>query len=176
MLTLLLISSKDSSRVKSSLKFNDAIGVVLKHEGGYVNDKSDPGGETRYGISKRAYPDLDIKNLTISQATEIYKKDYWLRGKCDKVPPKLRLIYFDMVVNMGKKRAVKILQTAINNKGVATTIDGGIGPQTLNNLRKAKLEPERLRAYRVKYYGDLVNRKPSLERYYYGWYRRAIAT
>ena len=81
-----------------------------------------------------------------------------------------------MVVNMGKKRAVKILQTAINNKGVATTVDGGIGPQTLNNLRKAKLEPERLRAYRVKYYGDLVNRKPSLERYYYGWYRRAIAT
>ena len=78
------------------MKFDDAIGIVLKHEGGYVNDKNDPGGETRYGISKRAYPDLDIKNLTISQATEIYKKDYWVKGKCDKVPPKLRLIYFDI--------------------------------------------------------------------------------
>jgi lysozyme family protein len=81
-----------------------------------------------------------------------------------------------MVVNMGKSRAVKILQTAITAKGVDTDIDGGIGPQTIKNAEKSKLEAGRLRSYRVKYYADLVNRKPSLEKYWYGWYRRAIAT
>ena len=84
------------------------------------------------------------------------------------------MIYFDMVVNMGKSRAVKILQTAISAKGVKTTVDGGIGPQTISNALKSGLEPDRLRSYRVKYYADLINRKPSLEKYWFGWYRRAL--
>ncbi len=125
------------------------------------------------GISKRAYPDLDIKGLTKEKAEEIYYKDYWLKSKAPQVPDELRLIYFDMVVNMGKSRAVKILQTAVNAKGVKTDIDGGIGPQTISNSLKSGLEPARLRSYRVKYYADLVNRKTSLEKYWYGWYRRA---
>jgi len=155
------------------LNFQESIKVILKHEGGYVNDPVDPGGETNMGISKRAYPDLDIKGLTKEKAEEIYYKDYWLKSKAPQVPDELRLIYFDMVVNMGKSRAVKILQTAVNAKGVKTDIDGGIGPQTINNSLKSGLEPARLRSYRVKYYADLVNRRTSLERYWYGWYRRA---
>jgi lysozyme family protein len=155
------------------LNFQESIKVILKHEGGYVNDPVDPGGETNMGISKRAYPDLDIKGLTKEKAEEIYYKDYWLKSKAPQVPDELRLIYFDMVVNMGKSRAVKILQTAVNAKGVKTDIDGGIGPQTINNSLKSGLEPARLRSYRVKYYADLVNRKTSLEKYWYGWYRRA---
>lgn len=155
------------------MNFQESIKVILKHEGGYVNDPVDPGGETNMGISKRAYPDLDIKGLTKEKAEEIYYKDYWLKSKAPQVPDELRLIYFDMVVNMGKSRAVKILQTAVNAKGVKTDIDGGIGPQTINNSLKSGLEPARLRSYRVKYYADLVNRRTSLERYWYGWYRRA---
>jgi len=155
------------------LNFQESIKVILKHEGGYVNDPVDPGGETNMGISKRAYPDLDIKGLTKEKAEEIYYKDYWLKSKAPQVPDELRLIYFDMVVNMGKSRAVKILQTAVNAKGVKTDIDGGIGPQTISNSLKSGLEPARLRSYRVKYYADLVNRRTSLERYWYGWYRRA---
>jgi len=158
------------------MEFKDAVKIVLKHEGGYVNDPVDPGGETNMGISKKAYPFLDIKNLTIKQASDIYFKDYWLKGKVSKVPEELRMIYFDMVVNMGRSRAVKILQEAISAKGVKTTIDGGIGPQTISNALKSGLEPERLRSYRVKYYADLVNRKPKLGKYWYGWYRRAVAT
>ena len=158
------------------MEFKDAVKIVLKHEGGYVDDPVDPGGETKYGISKRAYPFLDIKNLTIKQASDIYFKDYWLKAKVSKVPEELRMIYFDMVVNMGKSRAVKILQEAITAKGVKTTIDGGIGPQTISNALKSGLEPERLRSYRVKYYADLVNRKPKLGKYWYVWYRRAVAT
>ena len=54
------------------MEFSDAVKIVLKHEGGYVDDPVDPGGETKYGISKKAYPFLDIKNLTIKQASDIY--------------------------------------------------------------------------------------------------------
>ena len=50
--------------------FNNIIEVVLKHEGGYVNDPKDLGGETKYGITKRFYPDVDIKNLTKEKAKE----------------------------------------------------------------------------------------------------------
>jgi lysozyme family protein len=156
------------------LNFDKAVEVILKHEGGYVNDPVDPGGETNMGISKRAYPYLNIKELTKKDAKDIYFKDYWLKAKCSKLPEELRMIYFDMVVNMGKSRAVKILQKAITAKGVKTAVDGGIGPQTISNALKSGLEPDRLRSYRVKYYADLIGRKPKLEKYWFGWYRRAL--
>jgi|TARA_R110000751_G_scaffold199671_1_gene304461 lysozyme family protein len=156
--------------------FTECCGVVLDHEGGYVNDKDDPGGETKFGITKRQYPELNIKELTIGEAMDIYKRDYWNKGKVSSVPSGLQLIYFDMVVNVGKSRAVKILQSALNGKGIPTTVDGGIGPNTIRNLKKSNLEPERLRSYRIKYYADLVSRKPTLEKYWYGWYRRAKKT
>ena len=156
------------------MNFDKAVEVILKHEGGYVNDPVDPGGETNMGISKRAYPYLNIKELTKKDAKDIYFKDYWLKAKCSKLPEELRMIYFDMVVNMGKSRAVKILQKAITAKGVKTAVDGGIGPQTISNALKSGLEPDRLRSYRVKYYADLIGRKPKLEKYWFGWYRRAL--
>ena len=173
LLTLLQTCSKVSLK-ESSLNFDQAVHVILKHEGGYVNDSSDPGGETSYGISKRAYPDVDIKALSKDDAVDIYRRDYWNKAKVEKIPENLRLIYFDMVVNMGRSRAGKILQTAISAKGVPTEVDGKVGPQTIRNAKKSKLEPERLRSYRVKYYASLVTRKPSLEKYWYGWYRRAV--
>tara|TARA_R100000365_G_C2702842_1_gene40764 strand:- start:160 stop:636 length:477 start_codon:yes stop_codon:yes gene_type:complete len=158
------------------MNFAEAVTVILDHEGGYIDDRKDPGGETKFGISKRQYPNLNIKKLTVGEAMDIYRKDYWDKAKVIKVPSNLQLIYFDMVVNQGKRRAVKILQEALNGKGVPTEVDGGIGPTTIGNLKKANLEPERLRSYRIKYYADLVNRKPTLERYWYGWYRRAKKT
>ena len=155
--------------------FDKAVEDVLKHEGGYVNDPDDPGGETNMGISKKAYPYLNIKELTKQDVKDIYYKDYWLKAKCDKLPIELQHIYFDMVVNMGKSRAVKVLQKACNAKGQTLDVDGGIGPKTIQASLKSGLEKERLRSYRVKYYADLVNRKPTLEKYWYGWFRRAIA-
>ena len=58
-------------------RFLVAVEVVLTHEGGYTNNPADPGGETNYGISKRSYPQLDIKALTREQAVEIYRQDWW---------------------------------------------------------------------------------------------------
>ena len=151
--------------------FNEIIEKVLEHEGGYVNDPKDLGGETKYGITKRFYPDVDIKNLTIEQATEIYKKDYWDKNKVESLPQNLWHIYFDMCVNMGKRTAVKVLQRAAVNKGRDIEVDGGLGPMTIGALKGVELD--RVRAFRVKYYVDLITARPEQEKFYLGWFRRA---
>ena len=152
--------------------FDDIIEVVLEHEGGYVNDPKDPGGETNFGIAKRSHPDVDIKNLTKEGAKEIYKEVYWDGNKVDSLSDDLKHIYFDMCVNQGRGRAVKILQKAANAKGADLKVDGGMGPKTIAAMNGVELD--RVRAYRVKYYADLVTRKPDLEKFYFGWFRRAL--
>ena len=89
--------------------FGVAVDFVLKWEGGYVNDPNDLGGETKYGISSRAYPYLDIKNLTIEDAKKIYYEDYWLKAGCDELAPPFDIIIFDTAVNMGRGMANKLL-------------------------------------------------------------------
>ena len=154
------------------IKFDDIIEVVLHHEGGYVNDPKDPGGETNFGIAKRSHPDVDIKNLTEEGAKEIYKEHYWDRNKVEDLPENLRHIYFDMCVNQGRSRAVRIMQRAANAKGANLKVDGGMGPKTIAAMDGVELD--RVRAYLVKYYADLVTRKPDLEKFYFGWFRRAL--
>ena len=152
--------------------FDDIIEKVLEHEGGYVNDPADTGGETKYGISKKAYPDEDIKELTIERAKELYKRDYWNRFKIDSLPSRIRHIYFDMCVNMGGGRATKILQEACNSKNSnKIDVDGGIGKNTIK--ASANLEDFRLRAYRVMFYAKLVMKKPEQVRFWVGWFRRS---
>ena len=87
------------------MPFYKEIKKVVEREGGYVNDPDDPGGETKYGISKKAYPKVDIKHLTLDDAVEIYKNDYWLPAKVEQLPEGLQGQYFDMVVNQGKVKA-----------------------------------------------------------------------
>ena len=74
-------------------KFDDIIDIVIKHEGGYVNDPNDLGGETKYGITKRFYPDVGIKNLTVEEAKQIYYDDYWVKNKVPQMPDKLKHIF-----------------------------------------------------------------------------------
>jgi lysozyme family protein len=106
--------------------FDKAFEILIGHEGGYVNDPHDRGGETKYGISKRAYPNVDIRNLTLQQAKDIYRNDYWDRMKCDSFPPFLAVLVFDAAVNNGVGAATRWLQLA---GGV--TADGIIGPKTI---------------------------------------------
>lgn len=154
------------------VEFDDIIEKVLEHEGGYVNDPTDAGGETKYGISKRAYPDEDIKELTIERAKELYKRDYWDRYRTADLPDRLRHIYVDMCINMGGGRAIKILQEACNSKNATKIdVDGGIGPATIKAA--SNVEPFRLRAYRVMFYAELVMKKPEQERFWVGWFRRS---
>ena len=154
------------------VNFDEIIEVVLHHEGGYVNDPKDPGGETNFGIANRSHPDVDIANLTKDGAKEIYKEHYWDKNKVESLSEELRHIYFDMCVNQGRGRAVKILQKAANAKGADLVVDGGMGPKTIAAMEGVELQ--RVRAYRVKYYADLVTRKPDLEKFYFGWFRRAL--
>lgn len=91
--------------------FERALKFVLRWEGGYVNDPNDPGGETKYGISKRAYPHEDIKNMTLERATKIYYENYWLKAGCNSLPFPFDIVVFDTSVNMGRRRAVEFLNT-----------------------------------------------------------------
>ena len=89
--------------------------IIERFEGGYVDHPKDPGGETKYGISKRSYPDLDIKNLTIKDAVNIYRKDYAKKIRFDEfvvINPRLAFCLLDCAIHSGPVRAVKILQSA----------------------------------------------------------------
>lgn len=130
--------------------FDECVEIILKHEGGYVNSLKDPGGETNFGISKRAYPKMDIKNLTRQQATAIYKQDYWDRLNVDKLDPWLQLSYFDCAINQGPKRASHLLEQC-------STLKGRELLQKFTNLR-------------LKYYMDL----PSWSTFGKGWMNRAM--
>lgn len=81
--------------------FDRAFAVVVGIEGGYVCDPKDPGGATKFGISKRQYPDLDIANLTVDQAKVIYKRDYWDSHSLDSLEYGKALLVFDTAVNGG---------------------------------------------------------------------------
>lgn len=126
------------------LSFLRAVAQVLRDEGvRYVNNPADPGGATKFGISSREYPDLDIAKLTDSQATEIYYRDWWLKFRfadLDQVAAsQVAAKVFDLAVNIGPEHAVKCLQRAIRACGRAAAEDGIIGPATA----RAAIELER---------------------------------
>ncbi|MBI5843717.1 MAG: peptidoglycan-binding protein [Deltaproteobacteria bacterium] len=111
--------------------FLKVLDKTLEHEGGYVNDPTDPGGETQFGISKRAYPKEDIKALTRERAAEIYYRDYWKAPRFDRLKnDELAAKLFDLGVNCGTGNAVRFLQGALTLLGLRTPADGAMGPQT----------------------------------------------
>jgi lysozyme family protein len=103
--------------------FDTTIGRVLGNEGGYVNNPADPGGETNWGISKRSYPNVDIKALTRDGAKAIYLRDFWNRVNADKLQDGVAYQLTDFAVNSGIETAVRYFQRAL---GVAD--DGHWGP------------------------------------------------
>lgn len=114
--------------------FNAAFTITVGAEGGYVNNPADPGGETKFGISRAAYPTLDIADLTVADAEAIYARDYWSKISGDQLPPAIAVLAFDAAVNNGVARAAVWLQQA-----AGVTADGVIGPQTLAAIAKADL-------------------------------------
>lgn len=108
------------------MTFDQSFVKLIGHEGKYSNNPRDPGGETKWGISKRAYPALDIADLTLDDAKAIYKRDYWDRAQCDRLPPAIAFQVFDGAVNSGIGTSIRWLQSAA---GVAQ--DGVVGPLTI---------------------------------------------
>lgn len=159
-------------------RFRRAVEVVLKHEGGYVNNPSDPGGETKYGISHRSYPNLDIKNLTKEQAIEIYRKDWWDRLHLGEIKdPDVATKVMDLCVNMGARTGIMLLQRALTDVGHPVAIDGRMGPQTIAATNAA--DPQRLlaalRARAAERYKQLAEKNPKLAVFLPGWLRRAAS-
>ncbi len=153
-------------------RFLKAVAFVLEHEGGYVDDADDAGGETKYGISRRSFPDVDIAGLTLEGAVAIYFEHFW-RPEYDQIrDERLAVKVFDVAVNMGHARAHRILQYAINDgreRAERITEDGVIGPVTL-----AAIEAEhRLSLYhRFLYWCEVQYREFGNEKYLTGWLNR----
>ena len=123
-----------------------ALHFTLKHEGGYVNDPDDPGGETNYGISKRAHPNEDIRNLKMDRVTKIYENDYWIPAGCEALPLCEAVAVFDTAVNCGVSRAKRW-------------------------LRESKDLKEFLEKRRMHYY-QLADDNPKFHKYIRGWINR----
>jgi lysozyme family protein len=150
------------------MNFDAAFEKLLGHEGGYVNNPADPGGETKFGISKRSYPAEDIAGLTIDRAKAIYLRDYWGPAGCDALPDAIRFDVFDTAVNSGVRTAVKLLQRAVGE-----TEDGVIGPRTLQavgSMAGPRLAA-RFNGARLSYMTDV----PAWATFGRGWARRIAA-
>lgn len=125
------------------MNFDKAFDALLGHEGGYLSAEAarrqgDPGGETKFGISKAAYPGEEIANMTLERSKVIYRRDYWGPAGCDAVPEAIKFDLFDMAVNSGVRAAVKALQKAAHE-----VEDGILGPKTLQAVQS--IQPEKLR-------------------------------
>lgn len=159
--------------------FEKAIPTILKNEGGHVNDPNDAGGETNFGISKRSFPDEDIKSLTREKAIGIYRSSFW--GKHPQLEKldsqEVATKTFDLMVNMGSKRGIQILQQAINDAAAACVVasDGSLGPETVrraNEMEEGALL-DAMRNGAARFYCDIVRRKPTQERFLRTWLLRA---
>lgn len=146
---------------------------LMKYEGGYVNDPADSGGETKYGISKRAYPQLDIKNLTEADAMEIFYRDYYLPLNIPDIDDeKTAWQLFDFGVNAGVKRSARMIQ-----KIVGSYPDGVIGRKTLGKINTFQDDYSLHNHFlmeRLRYYLDLGERNQVYRKFLKGWVLRAI--
>ncbi len=87
-----------------------------------MNDPDDTGGETKYGVSKRSYPQLNIKTLTLKQAKAIYRRDFWRYDRINNQHVASKV--FDTRVTIGSARAHRILQHAVGNLEQEIAVDG----------------------------------------------------
>ncbi len=173
--------------------FEKCVSVVLSNEGGYQCDPADIGNftasgilrGTKYGISARIFPRLDIKNLTEDQAKSIYFKYYWKPMNLEGLKDELLVLHlFDHGVNAGKRTAIRMLQRLAEVEA-----DGIIGPVTEKAVNECKPRSKVIDGYgllytlteyyiyeRYCYYTDLGNRRPITKRYMKGWYSRISNT
>ena len=159
------------------MNFEIAFQRLIGHEGGYSNDRNDPGNwtggkvgvgflkGTKFGLAANTYPKLDIKNITVVEAKEIYKRDWWDKLGADQLHPAIVYQLWDFAINAGKSRAVKELQQVA---GVPD--DGIIGPKTISAVKVMEVNDVllRLAAERLKFYTSLS----TWDRYGKGWTNR----
>jgi lysozyme family protein len=164
--------------------FLQAFAFVVGEEGGYSDNRDDPGnwtsgsvGEgilrgTKYGISAAAYPKINIQTITETDAQAIYLRDYWTPIRGDELPSQLALLVFDAAVNNGVGRAIRWLQAA-----VGAVVDGAFGPETMAAVKASSAPPSltalctEFQAQRVDFMAGL----PTWRSFGLGWARRLCA-
>lgn len=163
------------------MTFEQAFDLTMKWEGGPILHEvpGDPGGLTKWGVSKRAYPHLDIAGLSKVEAMEIAEDDYWQPVGGYELPADLRWHVFDFAFNAGVGTSVRTLQRAVNlcrqahGRSDFLTEDGVFGPKTEAAVDEQR--PERLvrvfKAYRVEHYITLA--ETGRAKFIHGWLRRA---
>lgn len=174
------------------MNFDDAFARLVdpQHEGGYVNDSADPGGETYKGVARKMSPtwpgwqlvdahrgatgfpaSLEADAALQAAVRSFYQLQYWGPAGCDGLPDMVRYEMFDLAVNTSApgqpSTAIKLLQHAIGSD-----IDGVLGPRTLMAAQSA--DPartlRRLEALRILYY---TSSRPDLwNRFGKGWATR----
>lgn len=138
---------------------------------GYVNDPRDLGGETKFGISKRAFPKRDIKSLTIDDAVRIYHTHYWKPAYCHQWPAAVALFVFDSAVQHGAHTAIRMLQEISGSK-----VDGKVGPKTRQAVCGSDVEYlcARYGLRRARFYARIIKKNTTQVRFIEGWHNRLV--
>lgn len=145
--------------------FNRYVDKIIEFEGGLTDDPNDLGGLTKYGIAKKFYPNLDIANLTIQQAKDIYYKDYWLATKSYLVHPQIQFLFFDSCVIPGRTWAIKTLQRL-----AGVTVDNILGPVTAAASKNVSVQE--FTAARWAYFQQRAIDRPADKTHLKGWKSR----
>jgi lysozyme family protein len=160
----------------SPSRFDRAVDLVLQHEGGFVQHPRDPGGATKFGITRETLSRArgrrvsidDVRRMTREEAASIYRWLYWDAVRADDLPPGIDLVTFDLAVHSGPSRAVKMLQSVL---GVA--VDGIVGPQTLQAAWEADPADTIRRLIRNRL--GFLSRLAAWPTFGRGWRRRVLS-
>ena len=170
-------------------RFFDVAKIVLKHEGGLVDDPDDKGGRTNLGVTsgtlaraRAVIPGLPerVDGLNVSQALSIYQKLYWDACRCDQIPEPVDFLVFDAAINCGTGGAGKQLQRALNRIGGELVVDGAIGTLTLAAVNAAFDSDSWRLLYavtleRIRWHNDIIGRDRTQLRFIHGWLNRILA-
>lgn len=149
--------------------FQKCIDVLFPLEGGYSDRPDDKGGKTKYGISQRAYPDLNIEALTKEMAADIYYNDYWVPMIIEEISNQLLVLHlFVFGVNAGIRTSIRLLQRLVGVKD-----DGYVGSKTIKAIKN--FDGDILQKFIEKekeFYVLLVKKHPEQEVNLRGWINR----
>lgn len=173
-------------------KFNLTLSKVLSHEGGYVNDPDDLGGETYKGIARnsngswlgwkiidkykidKSFPGNLASNVNLQQFVEkFYLESFWLPLKADQIQNQTSAdSVFDFAVNSGLTTSVRLVQSIVGTK-----TDGVIGEQTLNKINSIDFGyfQAALTVAKMEYYMNIIRRRPTSKKFLLGWISRSLS-
>jgi lysozyme family protein len=151
---------------RSRRQFEPFINYIIdRWEGDYENNANDRGGETRWGITEKDYPNLNIRTLSKAAAIEIYWTDYWAGSKAFMIAPHLQFMHFGGIVNFGVTGQTKVLQRA-----AGVDDDGKVGMITI--AASYNVSPETLFEFQKKRYDAIVANDETQRVFYRGWINR----